>query len=84
MPDRIEGSDCPRCCGNGEIVTDWDRYLHPRTGDVGDEAVADCPDCDGTGRLLPVPALTDSDRPAHIPPDGKDTRPQGLKDPAAP
>ena len=40
---------CPRCQGNGEIVTDWNRYLHPRPGDVGDEAVAECPDCDGYG-----------------------------------
>ena len=38
---------CKRCCGNGEIITDWDRYLNPDEGDVGDEAVADCPDCDG-------------------------------------
>lgn len=41
--------DCPRCCGNGEIVTDWERYRHPHEGDVGDEAVAECPDCNGTG-----------------------------------
>lgn len=42
---------CERCQGNGEIVTDWDRYLHPHDGDVGDEAVAECPDCGGTGAL---------------------------------
>jgi DnaJ-class molecular chaperone len=41
---------CETCQGNGEIVTDWERYLHPHHGDVGDEAVADCPDCDGTGK----------------------------------
>lgn len=35
---------CERCQGNGEIVTDWDQYLHPTSGD---EAVAECPDCDG-------------------------------------
>jgi DnaJ-class molecular chaperone len=40
---------CARCQGNGEIVLDWDRYLSPRCGDKGDEAVASCPDCDGTG-----------------------------------
>lgn len=40
---------CERCQGNGEIVIDWDRYLKSRPGDRGDEAVADCPDCDGTG-----------------------------------
>lgn len=42
---------CDRCQGNGEIVTDWDRYLHgmgtPKGGE--DEAVIECPDCDGTG-----------------------------------
>lgn len=42
---------CKRCQGNGEIVTDWNRYLKPRAGDVGDEAVADCPDCCGYGSL---------------------------------
>lgn len=45
----IIGTDCPGCCGNGEIVTDWDRYLHGHPGDKGDEAVADCPRCLGTG-----------------------------------
>lgn len=40
---------CERCQGNGEIVTDWERYRHPREGDKGDEAVAECPDCFGTG-----------------------------------
>ena len=40
---------CERCQGNGEIVTDWDRYKHPHEGDVGDEAVAECPDCGGEG-----------------------------------
>lgn len=40
---------CKRCQGNGEIVINWDRYKHPHDGDVGDEAVAECPDCDGCG-----------------------------------
>lgn len=40
---------CESCQGNGEIVTDWDRYKHPWDGDIGDEAVTDCHDCDGTG-----------------------------------
>lgn len=47
----IIGSDCPFCCGNGEIITDWERYLHALPGDKGDEAVADCPNCDGTGAV---------------------------------
>ena len=40
---------CERCQGNGEIVTDWERYRHPHPGDKGDEAVAECPDCGGEG-----------------------------------
>lgn len=40
---------CERCQGNGEIVGDWERYLNPEEGDVGDDAVAPCPDCGGTG-----------------------------------
>lgn len=40
---------CERCQGNGEIVLDWETYLHPR--DLADEerSVAECPDCDGAG-----------------------------------
>lgn len=40
---------CETCQGNGEIITDWERYLHARKGDTGDEAVAECPDCSGQG-----------------------------------
>lgn len=47
---------CQRCQGNGEIVTDWERYRHPNEGDVGDEAVAECPDCNGVGSVtVPTP-----------------------------
>jgi len=49
---------CETCCGNGEIVTDWDRYLHSHPGDKGGEAVADCPDCDGCGTIEVTSALT--------------------------
>lgn len=49
VDDRGEEVQCERCQGNGEIVTDWDRYLHGHEGDVGDEAVAECPDCNGEG-----------------------------------
>jgi hypothetical protein len=52
-PDPIEA--CERCQGNGEIVTDWERYRHPHEGDVGDEAVAECPDCNGEGEASPAP-----------------------------
>ncbi len=40
---------CQRCQGTGEIVTDWARYQHPNDGDKGDEAVAECPECLGSG-----------------------------------
>ncbi|WP_311272209.1 MULTISPECIES: hypothetical protein [unclassified Rhizobium] len=40
---------CQRCQGNGEIVTNWERYLEPHDGDKGDEAVAECSDCGGEG-----------------------------------
>lgn len=43
--------------GNGEIVTDWERYRHPHDGDVGDEAVAECPDCNGEGTIADHGAL---------------------------
>lgn len=42
---------CDFCAGNGEIITDWERYLEPESADTGDEAVAPCPECDGTGRV---------------------------------
>lgn len=42
---------CERCCGNGELIADEARYLSPRPGDIGDEAVADCPNCDGRGEF---------------------------------
>lgn len=40
---------CKTCCGNGEVVIDWPRYLHCQEGDIGDEAVAECEQCSGTG-----------------------------------
>lgn len=52
-PVEPQGRMCERCQGNGEIVTDWDRYKHPHPGDKGDEAVRQCPDCDGAG-VAPV------------------------------
>lgn len=60
-PDLSE--TCTRCMGNGEIVTDWDAYLHPPK-DATEEAVADCPDCDGTGHVVSAPALSDGLREA--------------------
>lgn len=41
---------CRTCQDEGEIVTDWNRYLDPFPGDKGDEAVAVCPDCAGQSR----------------------------------
>lgn len=58
--DAVRAGMCARCQGTGEIVTDWERYMHAHPGDVGDEAVSDCPDCDGTGECeiaLPSPPL---------------------------
>lgn len=55
--------DCQNCAGNGEIVTDWDRYLHSHPGDTGDEAVAECTDCDGTGKVSTVPAPPPEPKP---------------------
>lgn len=51
---------CQTCQGNGEVVTDWERYLHPKPGDAGDEAVADCPDCDGQGLQDAQPQPSDA------------------------
>lgn len=43
---------CERCQGNGEIVIDWNLYLHGRDGRaVDEEAVTECPDCDGLGAI---------------------------------
>lgn len=46
---------CQTCQGNGEVITDWERYKHPLPGDVGDEAVAECQDCDGQGTVDAAP-----------------------------
>lgn len=43
---------CDRCQGNGEVVTDWDKYLHAHGSRIGDEAVAECPDCSGIGWIV--------------------------------
>lgn len=67
---------CQRCQGNGEIVTDWDRYKNPRPGDVGDEAVAECPDCDGTGK---VDAPVAQEPVAWSTPDGREPVSAELK-----
>ncbi|OOO22745.1 DUF551 domain-containing protein [Agrobacterium pusense] len=49
--DEQRTETCQRCQGNGEIVTNWERYRHPHQNDAGDEAVAECPNCDGTGKV---------------------------------
>lgn len=69
-PQPGEEEDCQKCAGNGEVVTDWDRYLKPRPGDVGDEAVAECPVCNGTGRMDAAP------QPDHLADAGKMIDPQ--------
>lgn len=47
---------CQTCQGNGEVVTNWSRYLHPRKGDAADAWVRECTDCNGTGEAEPDPA----------------------------
>lgn len=42
---------CSRCQGNGEIVLDWETYLHPADLAAEEASVADCPDCDGIGQI---------------------------------
>lgn len=42
---------CVRCQGNGEIVVDWDKYLHPANLAEEEASVAECPDCNGRGVL---------------------------------
>lgn len=41
---------CERCQGNGEIVLDWPKYLHPANLAEEESSVDECPDCDGTGK----------------------------------
>lgn len=42
------GRTCETCQGNGEIVTDWERYMHGPLDEKGDDAIAPCPDCEGS------------------------------------
>ncbi|MFC3569169.1 hypothetical protein [Paracoccus simplex] len=52
-----EEVQCDACAGNGEIVTDWDGYLHPSQDAPADHAVTECLDCDGSGWVpTPTPA----------------------------
>ena len=57
-------TECPVCCGNGEIVTDWERYLEPTAGN-SDEAVAECPHCEGFGTVDCSPEVTITMEAAH-------------------
>lgn len=47
---KMTEATCGRCQGNGEIVLDWPKYLHPANLAEEESSVDDCPDCDGTGR----------------------------------
>lgn len=59
VPATSNATDtCQTCQGNGEIVTNWARYLHAHEGDKGDEAVAECPDCSGEGTVDALPATS--------------------------
>lgn len=57
----VERNTCQACCGNGEVVTDWDLYLHPPSGAPADAGVEECRDCEGCG------FVDDRGRPAHEP-----------------
>lgn len=52
---------CERCQGNGEIVTDWDAYLHPANLAAEENSVTECPDCGGTGKNPDGPEVTSQD-----------------------
>lgn len=45
---------CNRCQGNGEIVLDWETYLHPPNLAAEEGSVAECPDCNGEGVIHAV------------------------------
>lgn len=51
--EPVAENKCSRCAGNGEVVTDWDEYLHPPEGSDGDHATEACQICNGTGRATP-------------------------------
>lgn len=64
-PGAIAGppqETCQTCQGNGEVVTDWERYIHPLPGDAGDEAVAECQFCDGKGTVDAKPTTQQEER----------------------
>lgn len=62
-----EHETCETCQGNGEIVTDWERYKHPHVGDKGDEAVSDCQECQGTGEVTPAHPAEGAPAQAAVP-----------------
>lgn len=42
---------CKQCCGNGEIVVNWEQYLHPSSREAEEKSVAECSECSGTGQV---------------------------------
>lgn len=48
-PQDMAIIQCDQCQGNGEIVTDWETYLHPPNGAEPDAGTKDCPNCQGIG-----------------------------------
>jgi len=54
---------CERCQGNGEIVVDWETYLHPPSLAAEEKSVMECPDCNGEGKVVPAPISSGARNP---------------------
>lgn len=52
---------CEPCQGNGEIIVDWEAYLHPANLEAEEKSVKECPDCNGEGKVA-APPLSNGDR----------------------
>ena len=61
---KREDVDCERCEGGGEIILP---YTLGTSADKGADNFAECPDCDGTGK---VPAITITCHDGYVPRDG--------------
>lgn len=46
-----EKTICNTCNGTGEIITNWNGYMHAETKKEREEAVQSCEPCEGTGAI---------------------------------